>query len=144
MQGNNDEAVVNGTTVTLGSLSRSLDSCAILTRRWFELNAIAKPREDFFARNRLGDKGRGAVYAYSLGVDQVLYVGQTGRKIKSRQYDQTSPHKSKILWNQWTTIRFINMQDRMDRLKLEFMLIVAYAPEHNLAHPASPSPSGEE
>ena len=121
-------------TVTIEFLRQSIDSSAALACQWFEAQSAPKTRETFFARGQLGDVGSGAVYVYYSAEGCALYVGQTGRTVKSRQHDETSPHKLKEWWNQWVVMRFVNVEDHMDRLKLEFMLILACRPKYNLAH----------
>ena len=79
----------------------------------------------------MGDAGTGAVYAYFNDEGNAIYVGQTGRHVKARLYDQTSPHQQKDWWENWTHMKFIQMPDPMDRLVLEFLLILAYAPIEN-------------
>ena len=70
----------------------------------------------------LGDDGSGAVYVYYGANGAALYVGQTGRKVKARLHDQTSPHKKKLWWKKWKTMRFVQLTDDMDRQILEFLL----------------------
>lgn len=79
----------------------------------------------------MGDVGTGAVYVYFNQSEKAVYIGQTGRYIKARLYDQTSSHQQKDWWKQWTHMRFIRMPDLMDRLVLEFLLILAYSPIEN-------------
>jgi len=71
------------------------------------------------------------VYAYFGQDGRALYVGLTSRRVKARLHDETSPHKKKVWWNHWHTMRFVQLQDDMDRQVLEFLLILAYAPMHN-------------
>ena len=79
----------------------------------------------------MGDLGTGAVYIYFNEMGRAVYIGQTGRHVKARLYDQTSPHQRKDWWQQWTYMRFVQMSDLMDRLVLEFLLILAYSPIEN-------------
>ncbi len=113
------------------TLRGSLGASADIARLWFEDRTSPKSRSTFEAKGQLDDDGTGAVYVYFSSTGNALYVGQTGRKVKSRLHDETSPHKSKAWWPQWTEMRFIQLNDEMDRLILEFLLIFAYAPPHN-------------
>ena len=80
----------------------------------------------------MNDARTGAVYVYYDSEDIPLYVGQTKRGIKARLYDQTSPHKKKTWWAKWHVMRFVQLTDEMDRLTLEFLLILAYQPKWNV------------
>jgi hypothetical protein len=117
-------------TLPTRTLRQSLGASADIARFWFESRTTPKTKATFGAKGRLGDSGIGAVYAYYSG-EAVLYVGQTGRSVKARLHDQTSPHKSKPWWPFWTHIRFVQLADEADRLILEFLLILACAPAHN-------------
>ena len=98
---------------------------------FFRSKATSKDRDAFFAKGKLGDNGTGAVYAYFDEAGNALYVGEAGRPIKRRMHDQTSPHKDKVWWELWRTVRFLQMQDRTDRLTLELLLILALKPKFN-------------
>lgn len=113
------------------TLRNSVGASADIAKLWFELRTEIKSRETFEARGRLGDDGSGSVYAYYANDNTVLYVGQTGRSVKARLHDETSPHKDKDWWPQWTHMRFVQLPDEMDRLVLEFLLILAYSPSKN-------------
>lgn len=113
------------------TLRSSIDESSNLARLWFEDRTQPKSREIFDAKGQLGDHGTGAVYVYYASPGIALYVGQTGRKVKSRLHDEKSPHKFKTWWSQWTEMRFVQLNDEMDRLILEFLLILAYAPPYN-------------
>jgi hypothetical protein len=113
------------------TLRKSLGASADVARLWFESRTTPKSRTIFEAKGQLGDSSEGAVYVYYGQGGAVLYVGQTSRNVKARLHDQTSPHKEKPWWSQWETMRFVQLPDEMDRLILEFMLILAYSPLHN-------------
>jgi hypothetical protein len=81
-------------------------------------------------KGKLDDSGKGSVYVYYRN-KTALYVGQTGRKVKSRLHDKTSPHKKAKWWKIWNNMRFMNLEKQEDRLVLEFLLILAYEPTHN-------------
>lgn len=100
----------------------------------FEHSALpAINREVFKKRGRLmGDRGNGAVYVYFDAQGQAVYVGETGRHVKSRLHDQTSPHKNSIWWKTWSTMRFLPMSDKSDRLIMETLLITSLNPKHNV------------
>lgn len=117
--------------VSTPKLRRSVAETARSARRWFEGRTTVRPRKIFDARGQLGDTGTGAVYAYFDQRGSALYVGLTGRRVKARLHDQTSPHKTKPWWRKWKTMRFIQMPEIADRQILEFLLIVAYAPPFN-------------
>jgi hypothetical protein len=84
-------------------LRNSLAVSADIAKVWFDDRAPLKPRSDFEAKGKLGDKSCGCVYVY-YSVDRkdtkenALYVGQTGRGIKTRPHFQTSPHNKKSCW----------------------------------------------
>lgn len=113
------------------TLRKSLGTSADIAKLWFEGRTEPKSRAVFDARGQLQDTGEGAVYAYYSKDGAVLYVGQTSRNVKARLHDETSPHKSKPWWAHWSEMRFVQLPDEMDRLILEFMLILAYSPAHN-------------
>lgn len=113
------------------TLRKSLSASADVALLWFENRTESKNRSVFDTKGKLGDAGEGAVYVYYDHDGTALYVGQTSRNVKARLYDKTSPHKEKSWWPQWATMRFVQLPDEMDRLILEFMLILAYSPTHN-------------
>ena len=98
---------------------------------WFKSKATEKDRQCYFSRGKLGDNGRGAVYVYSKN-GKALYVGESGRHIKRRMHDKTSPHKEKKWWNEWNQVAYLNIENRTDRLTLELLLILSLHPEHNI------------
>lgn len=112
-------------------LRKSLGEAAGSARRWFEVRAELKSRATFDTRGGLGDSGVGAVYVYFAADRTALYVGETGRNVKSRLHDETSPHKKKCWWSEWTEMCFAQVADRTDRFVIELLLILAYSPKHN-------------
>ena len=117
-------------------LRNSLAVSADIAKVWFDDRAPLKPRSDFEAKGKLGDKGCGGVYVYysvenGNKQERALYVGQTGGRIKARPHFQTSPHNKKSWWKGWTHLRFLNIKEKEDRQILEFLLIVALAPTEN-------------
>jgi len=112
-------------------LRSSLEKASADAKHFFWSKTSEKDRAAFFARGKLGDDGTGAVYAYFDEVGNALYVGEAGRPIKRRMHDQTSPHKEKLWWETWKTVRFLQVRDRTDRLTLELLLILALKPEFN-------------
>lgn len=112
-------------------LRTSLATTAAVARTWFEERADIKTRKQFEARGGLADDGAGAVYAYFTAEGKAVYVGQTGRAVKSRLHDVTSPHKEKDWWSTWAFMRFVALQDGVDRLVLESLLIAGYEPTAN-------------
>jgi len=113
------------------TLRKSLGATADVAKLWFESRTEPKSRAVFEAKGKLGDDGNGAVYVYFDKNDNALYVGLTSRKVKCRLHDQTSPHKKKPWWKDWTTMRFVQLSDDMDRQIMEFLLILSYSPKHN-------------
>ena len=101
------------------TIRKSICASADLARLWFEDRAQHKSREQFEKKDGLGDTGVGAEYAYLFTDVHALYVGQIGRTVKSRLHDETSPHKSRPWWRRWKTMRFIQLEDEMDRIILE-------------------------
>ena len=84
----------------------------------------------------MGDEGCGYVYVYysvenGNPKENALHVGHTGRGIKARQHDVTSPHNKKSWWNDWTHLPLMNTKDSAVRQTLEFLLIFALAPTCN-------------
>lgn len=112
-------------------LRDSLATTAVVARSWFEDRTEIKTRKEFKARGELGDTGNGAVYVYFSSRGKAIYVGQTGRAVKARLHDQTSPHKSKDWWENWSYMRFTPLKCDVDRLVLEALLIAAYEPTAN-------------
>jgi hypothetical protein len=112
-------------------LRNSLAVAASVARTWFEERSRIKTRDQFMSRGALGDVGSGAVYAYFTAEGKAVYVGQTGRAVKARLHDQTSPHKKKEWWKIWQYMRFVSMPDGADRLVLEALLIAGYEPTAN-------------
>jgi len=93
--------------------------------------ATVRTREQWEAKGQLGDEGNGAVYMFFNAQDRAVYVGETGRTIKSRQHDENSPHKLAPWWPSWTKVLFVAVPDRTDRLTLELLLILGLSPEAN-------------
>lgn len=113
------------------SLQRSLRRAEHDAKNLFEVTAQSKSRQQYFARGQLGDLGPGAVYAYFDEEGKALYVGESGRPIKRRMHDQTSPHKKAAWWLEWKTVRFLQIEDLTERLVLEILLILALEPQYN-------------
>ncbi len=107
-----------------------LKSASDSAKQWFEEQTVKVSKEKL-SRSKMGDTGKGTVYVYFNSDKSALYVGQTSRHVKARLYDQTSPHKKKDWWGYFEHIRFVQMQDPIDRLVLEFLLILAYSPTEN-------------
>ncbi|MDP9686549.1 UNVERIFIED_ORG: hypothetical protein J2W82_000197 [Pseudomonas mohnii] len=114
-----------------GNLRQAIEDAASEAENLFFLNTEPKSRETYFERGKLGDNGKGAVYAYFNEDGKALYVGQAGRHIKLRQHDQTSPHKSKPWWETWVAVRFMPISNETDRITLEYLLIIALKPPYN-------------
>jgi hypothetical protein len=85
MGGREDDLVTIPTEV----LRRSIGAAADLAKLWFESRSQLVQREQFEIKGALSDTGEGAVYAYFHKDNHAVYVGQTGRRIKARLYDQT-------------------------------------------------------
>jgi hypothetical protein len=109
----------------------SLAQVADDARAWFEHSSSPLSRHAFEGRSAKGTAPRAAVYVYYGSEGVALYVGQSGRAVKARLYDQTSPHARKSWWKDWTSMRHLTLADETDRLVLELALIIAYAPPHN-------------
>ena len=125
-------------TTETKDLVASLTTTTRLARIWFEARTTEISRKQFEARGGLSDSGSGSVYAYFSADKRALYVGQTGRYVKSRLHDQTSPHKLKDWWPRWKTMRFMKLPDDADRLILESLLIAGYEPTENKTPRAKP------
>lgn len=120
--------------VAAETVRKPLQAAADAAKQWFLSKTDEKSREQYDGRGKLGDGRNGAVYVYYSKLGKALYVGQTGRAVKSRKHDQTSPHKMTDWWDEkkgWQTMRFVQLADEMDRLTLEFLLILALEPEYN-------------
>lgn len=109
----------------------ALDAAASRAKDWFEHDANEIPRRDFEPRSAAGTSPKCGVYVYVGADGSALYVGQSKRRIKLRLHDQTSPHARKPWWASWSQVRFLPIACETDRLVLELLLIVAYAPPHN-------------
>lgn len=118
----------------LEKCSSTIGDAASAVAGLFKVSAVpAISRDEFKMRGRLvGDRGDGAVYVYFDAQDQAVYVGETGRHVKSRLHDQTSAHKKSIWWKTWSTMRFLPMSDKSDRLIMETLLITSFNPKHNV------------
>ncbi len=112
-------------------LRDSLSAATAVARTWFEERAPIKTRQQFEARGGLSDDGSGAVYAYFTAEGKAVYVGETGRTVKARLHDETSPHKKQDWWQGWTYMRFVALPDDTDRFVLESLLIAGYEPTAN-------------
>lgn len=113
------------------SLKDALSDATNKARAWFEAKSPALHRPEFEQRSKKGESPKCAVYVYYGDDGTALYVGQSKRRIKLRLHDQISPHRLKAWWASWATVRHLTLQDETDRLVLELMLILAYAPPHN-------------
>lgn len=118
-------------SITTQVLRDSLAMTAAVARAWFEERAPIKTRPQFDKRGGLSDQGIGTVYVYFTAEGRAVYVGQTGRAVKNRLHDATSPHKNKSWWQTWMYIRFLSLPDAADRLVLESLLIAGYEPSAN-------------
>lgn len=112
-------------------LRQAIEDASSEAENLFYSNTEPKDRKTYFERGKLGDNGKGAVYAYFSEDGKALYVGQAGRRIKLRQHDETSPHKRKPWWEIWKTVRFIQISNETDRLAFECLLIIALKPPYN-------------
>ncbi len=110
---------------------QNVGSAAASARVWFEDRTALIGRDQFEKKGGLNDSGAGSVYAYFTAEGKAVYIGQTGRSVKTRLHDETSAHKNSHWWSSWYHIRFVQLPDDMDRLVLEFLLILAYAPTAN-------------
>lgn len=119
------------TSSYIDSYKSSLAQAAGSAREWFEDQALRVERVAFEQRSKKGTAPKCAVYAYYDCDDNALYVGQSRRRVKSRLWDETSPHAEKGWWPLWTHMRHLGLVEETDRLVLELSLILAYAPPHN-------------
>ena len=117
--------------ISTETLRKSIGVSVDQAEMWFESRTQLKSREQFKTKGGLDDRGDGAVYAYFNSDGHALYVGQTGGSVKARIHFQTAAHKRTRWWSQWTTMRFMQLKDKMDRLVLELLLILAYTPKFN-------------
>jgi len=117
--------------VPTSQVRQNVGSAAASARVWFEDRTLLISREQFDKKGGLADAGTGSVYAYFASDGKAVYVGQTGRSVKARLHDETSAHKNSSWWPLWNQMRFVQLADDMDRLVLEFLLILAYAPAAN-------------
>ncbi len=115
----------------LSDLLQNLAATSKSAKNWFWDASTKKPRKDYEARGKLGDKGTGSVYVYIGDNEEIIYIGETSRTIKSRQHDQTSPHKKQKWWSHWKEVRFIHVSDRTARITLELLLILQLEPREN-------------
>jgi hypothetical protein len=127
------QAMISSKTVTVPTetLRKSIGVSANKARLWFKSRTQLKSREQFKTKGGLDDTRRGAVYVYFHSDGHALYVGQTGGGVKARIHFQTAAHEKTQWWRQWTTMRFAQLKDEIDRLVLELLLILAYKPEFN-------------
>lgn len=109
----------------------SLVQVSVDAREWFEKSSLSLTRSEFETRSAKGYGPSTAVYVYYGSDGGALYVGQSGRAIKARLYDATSPHAKTPWWPEWTSMRHLKLPDETERLVLELILIIAYAPPHN-------------
>jgi hypothetical protein len=112
-------------------LRNSIGASADIARVWFESRTESIDRATFDLKGKIGDRRTGAVYVYYDKSGKALYVGETSGAVKSRLHTATAPHKKTVWWGKWETMRFIQLPDHMDRLTLEFLLILSCAPKHN-------------
>jgi hypothetical protein len=77
---------------------KNVGSAAASARVWFEDRTLLISREQFEKKSGLDDAGAGSVYAYFKDDGKVVYIGQTGRYVKSRLHDATSAHKNSDWW----------------------------------------------
>lgn len=99
---------------------------------WFNISSYAITRDEY---NKPGsftgkDSKNGAVYVYFRN-KTALYIGETGRGVKERTHFKTSRHTDTEWWGEWNHMKFLPVADRTDRLLLELLLILSYAPKHN-------------
>ena len=110
---------------------RSLYAASKTATNWFCSVSIAKTPSEWKKRGGLDDAGTGSVYVFYGAHDSALYVGQTNRSLKQRALYQKSRHYVAPWWNNWKTVRFLNITNETDRLALELLLILDLLPKHN-------------
>lgn len=115
----------------LSILLKNLAATSESAKKWFWDASTKKPRKDFEARGKLGDKGTGSVYVYIGDNEEIIYIGETSRNIKDRQHDEKSPHKKQSWWKDWKEVRFLHVSDRTERITLELLLILQLKPREN-------------
>lgn len=113
---------------TVETLRMSLEQACGDAKDLFFASTLPKSREDYFSKGKLGDNGKGAVYVYFAASGEALYVGEASRPIKRQMHDQTSPHTTTAWWAAWGNVRFLQVNNRTDRLTLELLLILALKP----------------
>ncbi len=100
-------------------------------RDWFVDNAVELEKSTFETERLYSDNGHGCVYVFSASRKAVIYVGQTGYRLKTRTLFQTSPHRKQKWWRTVRRVAFINIENRADRLILEALLITMLKPANN-------------
>jgi hypothetical protein len=123
---NTHVAVPKHTSLTVRAAAKSV-------RNWFEDTAVKLDKSAFETERLYSDCGHGCVYVFSGTRNAVIYVGQTGCRLKVRTLFQTSPHRKQRWWRVVRRIAFINIANRADRLLLEALLIAALKPSNNRA-----------
>ena len=117
--------------MSIETLRAAIETAADNSKTWFIDNAKKSGRSKYFERGKMGDDGTGAVYAYFSTDGKALYVGESSRYIKRRMHDQKSPQKYAEWWKSWSTVRFIQVKNRTDRITLELLLILSLQPMFN-------------
>jgi hypothetical protein len=115
----------------VSDLRSALGAGTELAARWFNAHSTSRTRETWDARGAMKGDPSGVVYAFFDQDGTALYVGESRTTVKERARIRTSCHQKRAWWKNWTTMRFLPVSDHTDRLTLELLLILAWAPANN-------------
>lgn len=115
----------------IDSFRLAVAACSATAREWFLAHSHQKDKAAWNSYGGLGDNGSGAVYAFFSSSSECLYIGQTTYPLKTRARFETSCHYDTPWWEDWTDLRFMNIENQTDQLVLEVLLILTFSPRYN-------------
>ncbi len=112
-------------------LSNSVWNAAKHSKSWFDKNAESFDRKNFENSRITNDKGDGCVYVFYRSNGAVVYVGQTGKRLKYWTFYREGNHRSKTWWKTVSKVKFVNISNKADRIVLAALLVIELKPKNN-------------
>jgi len=113
------------------NLSSSVWSAAKHAKTWFDKSAESFDRKTFEKVRITNDNGEGCVYVFYRRNGSVVYVGQTGKRLKYWSFYRVGNHRSKSWWKTVGTVKFVNINNKADRIILAALLAIELKPKNN-------------
>jgi len=112
-------------------LSNSVWNAVNKTKLWFDKNAESYNKNIFLNSRIESDNAKGCIYVFYRANGSVLYVGQTGKRLKYRALYSQNNFKNVKWWKMVKTLKFVNVENKADRIILTALLTVELKPTNN-------------